>query len=237
MLREGRLAQLISGLLRWRPWIDWRNDLVEYGMRPLLPRTWRHAYRHWRPARPHWADLGLAPDLLARTHLAERDAHDQRWRELYRPGQWERYRDLTESVVPPNLAVIMDLCNRHGLEHCEPFRDRRLVEFAMAIPADQLDRPSPWRTKWLLRQALADRWPEAIARRQGKTSFTDLFLHALVAERATVQALLADPQIVQRGFIEAKRLRELLAVPLVPSRSLQLLWRCLCLELWLARYW
>jgi hypothetical protein len=57
---------------------------------------------------------------------------------------------------------------RCGLEIRRPYRDRRLIEYVLALPADQLYRPAE--SKRILRRAMRGRLPEGVRTRRHPTS-------------------------------------------------------------------
>lgn len=234
-LRDGGLAEFVPALLRHPSHISLRRDLIHFGLLPLIPPSWRHWYRQHRPRSrpvPNW----VHPNLLGRTHWAEPEREQpetgQQWSQ---PGQWARWQHLSLSVFAQGGAASRQLYNQYGLEAVDPYQDRRLVEFAMAVPAHQLGRP--YRSKWLLREAMKDYLPDSVRERTGKTRLTDLLdLAMLNKEKATITRLLANPQIVQRQFVCADWLQKALAGENWRENQ-SLLVICLCLELWLQRYW
>ena len=121
--------------------------------------------------------------------------------------------------------------SRCGVELRHPYRDRRLVEFMLAIPASQLYRRG--RYKYILRNAMCGTLPEQIHMRQEPTSLTPLFLRGLAEkERATVKELLYGPERIWPRYIRADWLA--LADPGHRRSEAEelVVWLCLCCELW-----
>jgi asparagine synthase (glutamine-hydrolysing) len=114
----------------------------------------------------------------------------------------------------------------------DPYWDRRLVEYVMAIPSDLLARPGV--TKYLLRKATVKLVPDEVRERRDKTSLYDLFCEGLLSrEESAVHSLLARPAIVERGFVRESWLSNELAAGEGWSDHGHQLWRCLNAELWL----
>lgn len=225
----GRMALWPSGL--W----GWRSDLFESGLRQFIPIGLRHWYRGVRPRPEAWPHPGLYPGLVERTALPARRSQDKSWQIFKAPGQWERVRALTSSIFAQGFGVVRALYQLLGVEYSSPFWDRRLVALVLAMPAYQLSRPG--RTKYVLRQAMSGRLPNAVAQRQRKTSFAALFQKGLYEqEQATVKAIFANSQVVARQFIRPDWLQQSLANPYDPVNSYYL-WLTLCLEWWLKMYW
>ena len=135
---------------------DWSwSAIVQCGAWPLLPpslrRLLRPAARRWMRYAPvpAWIEPGFAArvGLEARIRPAERDrqgpsaARDDLWRDL--ESGWNAvYRETAERESA-----------RAGLDDRHPFLDRRVVEFAMAIPDEQRWRGTV--TRYVVRNGLA----------------------------------------------------------------------------------
>lgn len=78
--------------------------------------------------------------------------------------------------------------NRHELELRHPYRDRRLVEFVLSIPAHQLYFHG--RYKHVLRNAMRGILPEIIRTRRKPTSLVPLYLRGVERESKWLQGLL-----------------------------------------------
>ena len=87
---------------------------------------------------------------------------------------------------------------RFGLEARHPFLDRRLAEFLLAIPGEQLYRGG--RSKWLLRRAMDGILPGPVLERRDKTRFGSyLGLGLREREAQQVATLLEAPALAQWG--------------------------------------
>jgi asparagine synthase (glutamine-hydrolysing) len=115
-----------------------------------------------------------------------------------------------------------------------PFYDRRLIEFAFAIPEEQRCRPGS--KKYVMRQAGRELLPESVRYRRSKAEFSHILQHAL---HETIRALggkSAFPrfEVVRRGWIESDRLltfcREWTDRP---GGNQQAIWSALAVEIWL----
>lgn len=121
------------------------------------------------------------------------------------------------------------------LEAYYPFLDRRLVEFAMAIPVDQKLRVGE--TRSILRRSLKGILPEAVRIRRTKTGPGQAFQRALVREWHWLAELLDEPRICDFGIAD----RDAFAATMHRARhglldnTSQLL-RTISLELWLRSF-
>lgn len=127
--------------------------------------------------------------------------------------------------------------SRYDVDLRYPFRDLRLVNFLLSLPAHQLYRQGISRP--ILRNALTGRLPEKIRLRQGKTNLEALVLRGLLdREWPTLADGLAAPDALWRHFVRLEGFR---VHPLserraaLSSSELVTLWQCLALEAWQQR--
>lgn len=236
MLRDGRLGEVIE-ISRKNP-NSWREDVMERGLRQLLPNRWKQTFRRFFPRRTAQSLNALNPDFILRTGLEER-MERSRGEDLYgAPGQLSRYLGLTLGYMPPTMATLSAIWQEFGIQLIEPMRDRRLAEFVFAIPADQLGLPGTANSKRILREAMRGYLPEVVRLRPTKTNYRALFEKGLLdKERATVEELLSQPDLLRRGYVVESWLEQTLPQGCGLSGDRYTLWRCVTLELWLRRYW
>ncbi len=210
---------------------------------PLLRALYRHFARPHLPAgvdRALRSVLGkpedrppawLRPDFVRRTRLASGPR-----RSFASPARRETYTHLVE------LPWYWRLANWHdrsaaafGIEVRHPFLDRRLFEYVLAIPGEQLFRLDG--TKSLLRRSMREILPERIRSRRGKTRFTP-FLDSVLRERAAgeITELLSSPRADDLGILDGNRLRSAYLDFLGGTEeSRRALWYAVTLEIWLRR--
>ncbi len=106
-------------------------------------------------------------------------------------------------------ARILHTMRPFALQRCQsagwvevryPFLDRRLLEFVLAIPLDQLIRPDE--TRSVMRRALKSILPQEILHRRTKAGPGEAFLRALIREREWLTELFADPLSAQIGIVD-----------------------------------
>lgn len=142
------------------------------------------------------------------------------------------------SVLDPRIAAAIRQeswrAAEAGIEIRRPYRDRRLIELALAVPAHQLYRPG-W-PKWLTRQAMRGLLPETVRRRRRRSSLYPLFRRGVAErERGTVDALLDSPRAWWPRYVRSSWLRGFYPERVtaeVDGAGALLLWQCLTLELW-----
>lgn len=208
----------------------------ENGIRRMVSPRVSAAYRRVRPRRPESVVPGISEALVNRTDLRHRLSPVVGERPRWAPGLWERYHSLSPDRHSHGYSSVRYQYNRHGIELVQPYYDRRLIEFVMAVPAYVLGVPGCDRR--LHREAMKGLLPEEVRQRRVRTSFAPLYLRGLQEQEwGKVRRIMTDPLVVERGYINANWLRDRLDSGQDDSPDSRILWRALCLELWLQRYW
>lgn len=233
MARHGRFGRLArTTRANWGAF-NWRDSFIEFGLRRLIPPSAAGFYRRIRPRQADAVAPGIHPDLLRRTNLADRlSPAPQQGRTP--PGFRQRYDTLFVSSFSQSAAVRYQY-NQCGMEVLEPYRDRRLVEFVLAVPAYVLGQPGNYRR--LHREAMTGLLPEEVRLRPRRTTFAPLIEKGLERERAAIRRLMTKPLVVERGYIRGDWLQTQLDGEIENLVDRSLLLRSICLELWLQRYW
>jgi asparagine synthase (glutamine-hydrolysing) len=124
-----------------------------------------------------------------------------------------------------------------GIEVRHPFLDRRLFEYVLAIPGEQVFRLEGYKN--LLRRSMAGILPERIRLRQGKTRFTSFLDFVLLENLAgKILELLQAPRSADLGMLDKDQLRSAYQDLATGSRdvSRRALWYAITLEIWLRRW-
>ena len=192
---------------------------------PLLPSAFRAVTSPEEFKLPKWIDAGFA----ARTQCQAR---------LLLPFNSASVRSIAKRrqyALLSNVISNVSYCYYQAqvpLNVTYPFLDRDLVEFLLAIPIDQIQRPGQLRS--IQRRALADILPPKIARRKSKGGPDEALLRAVNDQWAALQQLLQGSRICARGYADAAHLENALILArngVAPE--LALLLRILALEIWL----
>jgi asparagine synthase (glutamine-hydrolysing) len=125
-------------------------------------------------------------------------------------------------------------CALAGIEGRHPFYDRRLIEFAFAIPEDQRCRPGA--TKYIFRQPGRGLLPESVRQRRDKAEFSSLLVHGLkdVLKALGGEDAFGSFNVVQRGWVDPEQFRLVYRERMrnIGSANLWPLWSVLELEMW-----
>jgi asparagine synthase (glutamine-hydrolysing) len=216
------------------------RSLYRYFGRPHLPafagRFLASALGHRDGALPSW----VAPDFIRRTRRTER-LGGRSWpgKAFASPSQREIYGSLVEIPWYWRVANWHDRnAASFGIEVRQPFLDRRLFEYVLAIPGEQLFRLSGYKN--LLRRSMSGRLPETIRLRVDKTRFTS-FLDFILLKQAAgeIMELLKAPRSADLGILDEDQLRSaylgLTSGGREGDSSRRAVWYAITLEIWLRR--
>jgi asparagine synthase (glutamine-hydrolysing) len=137
---------------------------------------------------------------------------------------------MSDDLLPMTDRMTMGV----SLEGRIPFLDYRLIEWALALPADlKLQNGAG---KYVLRRAMQGLLPEEILKRP-KRGFGPPFGAWLRAGLLDdTRRLLLSPTAQARGLYNPEVIRNLLDGDLATHRTTQLIWMLLVLELWFRLY-
>ena len=144
----------------WSPLRVFGRDVLSAFVPRWIRTPWRAAVNGFTPA---WRRRGVKRDF-AKAAFTRGAVDRRRLRDGYRPGA--RWRDRWIEMC--RLASSDGTGCNYGattpdLELTRPFHDKRIVEFALALPDRLLFRDG--RERWLARRAFADILPAALASR------------------------------------------------------------------------
>ena len=143
--------------------------------RPLAPEVLR---RHVRKTHRNGRSFdGLSQYLIASTRLADRLASRDTGDHVTGIARRSRYQRLSYGSLVHGREMQDRFVSRFGLEDRHPFQDRRVVEYAFALPEQQIHRRDE--SKFILRKAMKGIIPESVRRRVTKADFSHVFPKAL----------------------------------------------------------
>jgi asparagine synthase (glutamine-hydrolysing) len=204
LLRQHRLLEAWSQFradarvsdVGWSP-----SRIFTMGVVPLLPRWFKNAVRPlarragWPGGPPRWIP----------TSFAARVSLDDRLRVQPPEATSFANRRVRDAFENGWVGVMLEMSERSaarlGLEERHPFFDRRIMEFALAIP--EMER---WRgtcTKRVLRLAMKDLLPPSVRARRDKADFSVHVVRAL--QTLGGSDLLDHLEIASRGWVDGRR--------------------------------
>jgi asparagine synthase (glutamine-hydrolysing) len=207
-----------------------RGAIRRHFLRPLLEDVGVLPPAHADPSRlvPDF----LRPDWVARTGLLDLVAADRARppvRGHARAARHARaflFRGLLDPVPQERLRA------RYGMTFADPWADRRVMEFVLAVPPWRLQRPSE--PKRLAKLALGGMLPAATVQVLGKAEPAHLYERGLRDRaRATAIDLLTGSRLEAFGFVDGDALRAGFDRYLAGHDMSYEFWWALTLELWL----
>ncbi|MBA2506064.1 MAG: hypothetical protein H0V29_08985 [Thermoleophilaceae bacterium] len=197
-LRIRRLAAEVRSEAEVWGWRESLRLLWRYGLRAQVPAGLRSGVARTlgRSTCPPW----LRADFCLESGLEERLQRLPRHGEPG-PGQlddgWRAH--ATESAERARAAA--------GMEARDLFDDRRVVEYVLALPHEQLRRGHV--TKHVLRQAVAGLIPESVRSRSDKADFSYAFREELRLHGGP--ALFRDLAMEDLGWVDGLKVRDMYA--------------------------
>jgi len=148
------------------------------------------------------------------------------------PG-FERYSALLGMRTAQDSSREGFNANRYTLELRDPYRDRRLVEYVLTLPAYQLYYNGSY--KHILRSAMQGILPEAIRTRRQRTSLITLFMRGLEREKEVLMNCFQNPDADWRKFVRADWLLKRWNTQVTPNMDgpeLMVRWLCISYASW-----
>jgi asparagine synthase (glutamine-hydrolysing) len=251
----------ILGLLHARQWAALWNELREYGywhgrpirdvavaflLRPMWDSLWprghaeplrRHVRRLYfaargrQPPRPPWMRAAFAK----RIDLDEIIQQSSPLPNVVGFARRQRYEAIFSHMHMRGAVWTERTAARFGLAPADPWSDRRIASFALAVPPRVLNREGEH--KRLTRVAMRGIMPEHVRRAACKIAPTPLFHLALKHKaRATVLDLLQNSRAGTREYLDEQELRGYYEAFCLNQGEDHRFWYALALEMWLRQH-
>jgi asparagine synthase (glutamine-hydrolysing) len=231
LFSEGRYTELYRSLRQWLqkyPTASVSSILWRSAFRPTLPRFMRRSL--FRVSTPPWIDKEFARRVNLRDRmLGSSDSAGLKFSLPSGATLWRDLQNLSNRFSSGNMRAFP---TKSWVISSYPYLDRKVVEFALALPLDQNVRINESRS--LLRRALTGILPDKIRHRRLKTSPDEAFLRAYIRQSELLEDWKRNLQLTRRGFVEAKGFSAELAKAkqgFVPHTAHFM--KALTLELWL----
>jgi asparagine synthase (glutamine-hydrolysing) len=217
-----------------------RRVLWRLGLKPLVPEPVRQIWRtvRRRSASPYRVNMPIRTDFARRIGLAERvRALRAKGHKPARTAREEHWRGLTSPLLPYALEGADKAAAAFGIEPRYPFCDRRLIEFCLALPAEQKLHQG-W-NRVIMRRAMASNLPEKIRWRVGKAHLGSNFNRRLLDRDRGVldDVIVKDPRVIE-DYVDVQALRDVYhryaSGPMLEKDALAV-YSAVTLALWLRR--
>jgi asparagine synthase (glutamine-hydrolysing) len=229
--REGQFLKSWKVFRDYREQINVKHDLIDYGLRGLIPPLVKKWYRAIKPIEPRWKQW-VHPQLIVEAALDRQNGHHPRFNS---PGRELRYEALFFTGYALSVTTYKQLARTFGMAYRFPYFDRRIIEFFLSLPAGMVELPGVNRK--ILRDAVVDRLPESVCTRQGKSSLQELYDRGIYQEQwLEISNYLRNGSIMSYKWIRKDWLEQELKGP-TRTQDGFILWLILGLALWLQRCW
>lgn len=232
LLRAGRLRELATEIGDQRRETD--ESLATIVARDLLRAGWRSVTKQLR--RRGSAQAAGAPDFLRPETRAELDETGSSGND---DATWGYSGSMRQQLVTaPSISrniVWTDLLHaRHGLGFADPWSDRRIAEFVLAIPQHHLVRPGEVDAKRLPRAAVEPMIGAELAGSMRKAPPAALYHEGVRrAEHMLKHDLFADSRSAEMGLVDDSLVRSAISDFVGTGRQPRGLWPAISLEMWL----
>ncbi|MDF0676281.1 MAG: asparagine synthase (glutamine-hydrolyzing) [Nitrospira sp.] len=202
LLRNLKFRSLLRRLRADHLWHDeqlsydlFSLPLVQFGLLPLIPQPCRNLGKQLlgRTSMPDW----MSPAMWRRTQMQERIRRASWIPRGCSYAQQDLFRSTMHGLGVHGIEMDERASSSFGLESRHPFNDRRLIEFALALPEAQRWRNRP---KFILRHALEEMLPASVRERVDKADFSCVFAHALIAE--PMMAIFRSLSVSSMGWVD-----------------------------------
>ena len=198
------------------------SDGIKEGLRQIAPAK--------------WSSLPKSKNRFLNKQASQRFLEIQNSQTKYKHPHPQQFALAYGTSTAQSVWLDHEHAYRHNIYVRHPFRDRRIVEFLMSLPAWVLGTNKI--QKGLVRHAAKDLLPDSIIRRTKVTTLTPLYIEGVLKkEFQTVKSLLTDSQCQWQEFVNQKMVNQILKNPtdIKQDSELMLLWQCICFELWQKR--
>jgi asparagine synthase (glutamine-hydrolysing) len=245
LLRAGQLSTLWDQLrahTRWRKQSLGRVALSQL-LKPLLLETWpwgaeralglRRRLRHSEqsPPYPPW----VRPEFSKRIGLAEIVKETEPQPTMKNQARQMRYSLIFTFMHMRGMVWSERSWARYGLGFADPWSDRRLAEFVLAVPQWRIQRVGE--SKRIARLAMRGLMPEQVRRKTAKIAPTPLYHRALREQaRGTILNLLTNSWAGARGYLDEGVLRDYFERFVRGESERPEFWWSFTLEMWLRQH-
>ena len=190
LISDGKLLTAVKELrdyVHYCGWkVTWQIGFIQRAVGHFLNLIPGGRYLHLAEALPEWL-TDYAVRCISKIAVAPDRLH-------------ERYNSLIGMNVSRDVSASDFYFNRHSLEIRHPYRDRRLIEFALALPAYQLFKRGLY--KHILRNAMRGILPESIRTSHVSTSYMPLFFRGIEREKKLFQESIQTTNAIWQKFVK-----------------------------------
>lgn len=227
---------------------QWRGEPFRREVRRQLAKTYhawirgrtragwiRQVHRRLRSF-PSPIPTWVHPEFVKRSGLIESMRRNEHPVDLRTFARQQRYQAVFVSMHMRGVVWSERTQARYGIGFADPWSDRRIVSFAVAVPQRVLNRTGE--DKRLARQAMRGIMPEEVRQAVTKIIPYPLYEWAITKkEKDTVLDLTTNMEASRRGFVREEVLRDHFEAICRGETEHPFFWWALTLEMWLRQYW
>lgn len=168
-------------------------------VRSAIRRILRRGTNTPAPSAPAAGPAWIDPEFARRAGLLDRRARQKRRRRFRNEGLNVLDRRYFAAADMLNFGMTERSAAAFGMEYRYPFDDRRVIEFAFALPERQRQRQD--KTKIVLRSGMRGLLPESIRHRDTKATFSRVFVDVLSSHGG--RRLFEELEIASVGWVDS----------------------------------
>lgn len=210
------------------------------GFKPWVAQLKRHRQED-KPQResPQTYPALVNPAFATRIALEQRLQDCDQPAHAFSTAREDHWRALTHGILSFVLEQLDRCAAAYSLEMRHPFMDKRLIEFCLALPAEQ--KLSQGWSRMILRRGLAGILPQEVQWRGGKADMTANFLHGLlVRDRPQLDAIMQNQLEPLKPYINLENVsaayQRMISDQTSQNKDHMVVWRTAILALWLQHH-
>jgi len=173
---------------------------------PMMPENLVNSLKKMT-GRPVSDSMWLTPALARRVDIDQRLHGYERQIKAPTNAQFDEYLAFVHGWPSFAFEIVERTYAWEGFEPRHPFWDRRLVEFAFAMPEEQ--RRGPNQSKFAMRNAMRGLIPESVRTRFGKGDFSHVLVQIIL--KLGGAEFFRSLSIAQAGWVDGEKIRSLYA--------------------------
>jgi asparagine synthase (glutamine-hydrolysing) len=217
--------------------ISRKQLILEHGIKPVL----KQIQKLWQGKSQELTKPITSEHPLVESKFAEHIGLNQRIQKLDVPSEQplttkeQHWLGLTQGVLPYTLERIDQCAANFGLEVRHPFMDKRLIEYCLALPAEQ--KLSNGFGRMIMRRGLEGILPKEVQWRGGKADLSPNFDDGLLKRDRVLLDQVMSHQIkhldkyVDSDFLQAAYQR-MISENQVRDEDITAAWQTVILALW-----
>ncbi len=172
---------------------------LNFGLRPLAPKSLKHIYRKLNRIRPTVNEFGITQQQVnsidQKTLLKQNNLfHHQNLLKLL------FFRNKAESIYYLRKKLYL----KYNCKYVMPYYNKNIIEFIWILPLQHLEKLG--KIRWLQRQSLKVYNLNHIINRADKTSFSELIHAGIIENKARIKKIINQSLILKNSLLEESKI-------------------------------